>query len=724
MIKNKIYKRLICAMTLGVLLSGSFTGTFVNALNESNNTLEIEKIAGFFTGNSSEDGGAAEIVKYNKDNNKFYVINGIASKIHIVSIDGIKDGKSELKEEKTIDVKEFVEENGFVYGDITSISISNERKEIAVSVQEKSYNKDGKVVVVDYEGNLKEIYDCGIQPDMVTYTPNSQYILVANEGEPRHGYGEGIEDPQGTTTIIDINNKTSKLVTFEKFDENREQLLANKVILKKDAKPSEDLEPEYIAVDSESKLAYISLQENNAIATLDIEKGEFISVKGLGFKDHSQERNAIDVVKDGKINIKTEENLYGVYMPDGISLYELNGKKYILTANEGDGREYVVEDFPHIQEENQFKGIKSIKISGEKVDALDNSKHDGLEEDKNYILGGRSFSIWDAETMEQVFDSGSEFENIIADRLPEYFNCSNKNRTLDNRSGKKGPEAEEVRIGKAGDKVYAFIGIERVGGVMAYDITNPNEATFVNYTNTRDFSEDILGDVSSEGIDFISAENSETGYPLVVIANEVSGTVSVLEVKDGYVAPSDVINKEAAQVVINKINEIPNEVTLEDKNYILEVRNSYEKLTTEQKDLVSNVDKLINAENKIKELEKAEEEKNEDIKAAQKVEDLINTLPEKIKIEDKVKVEEARNAYNSLTEVQKKLVNNIDKLLKAEEEILKLENGQTNNEQNNTSTGKGESNKLPNTGGTSSTSTVLLGLLASIGGVSIYRKRK
>ncbi len=517
MIKRKILCKILSALLTTMIMTSMVNFTLVNAESKS----FIEKVATFSTGSSSEDGGAAEIVKYNKDNNKFYVINGIKSQIHIVSLD---NANGNLNEDSIINVKSFVEKDGFVYGDITSISINNERKEIAVSVQEQDYTKNGKVVIVDYDGNLKSIYEAGVQPDMITYTPDSKYILTANEGEPRSGFGEGIIDPQGSVTIVNLESGESKLATFEKFDDMRDELLNDKVILMKDAKPSVDLEPEYITVDKASNKAYVSLQEANSIATLDIESGEFISVKGLGFKDHSQDGNEIDVVKDKEINIKKEENVYGVYMPDGITLYEVNGKSYILTANEGDEREF-----------GDFNAIKEIKINDKKVEVLDNSKFDGLEEDKNYVLGGRSFSVWDADTMELVYDSGSDFEKITAEMYPEYFNSNNKSLEIDNRSGKKGPEPEEVRVGAVGDKIYAFVGLERIGGVMAYDITNPSNISFKEYINTRDFSSNMAGDVAPEGMDFIVAEDSPTGYPLLLVACEVSGTVAVMQINEGYV---------------------------------------------------------------------------------------------------------------------------------------------------------------------------------------------
>lgn len=515
---------------LTLLLALTIGGSSVSVLAKSNKSLTINSLNSYSTGLSSEDGGVAEIVKFNSDNKKMYLVNGAEKAVDIVTVN--KDETTEFY--KRIDVSQMID--GFEFGDLTSIDINTKHKVIAVAVQEEQYDANGAILILDYEGNYITHFEAGVQPDMVTFTPDGNYVLCANEGEPRHGYGDNVTDPKGSITLVNIKKGVSNAVVtqsgFEKFDseEKRKELIDNKVLLKKDAMPSDDLEPEYIAVDSKSKTAYISLQEANAIATLDIESGEITSVKGLGFKDHSVEGNEIDVVNDGKIDIKTQENLYGVYMPDGLALYESKGKTYILTPNEGDGREWVTKDFPHIDKANEFKNIKSITIDGKKVDALDNDKHDGLEDGKNYILGGRSFSIFDADTMELVFDSGSDFEKITAERYPENFNCSNKNITLDNRSGKKGPEPEDVKVGIVNGRAYAFVGLERIGGVMAYDITEPSEAEFVDYINTRDYSNSIAGDVAPEGLCFVSKEKSPTGKAMLLVANEVSGTVSLLDI--------------------------------------------------------------------------------------------------------------------------------------------------------------------------------------------------
>ncbi|PZD93050.1 hypothetical protein DNH61_25035 [Paenibacillus sambharensis] len=491
---------------------------------------KVSNLGSYSTGYQSEDGGVAEIVKYNPDNKKMYLVNGQEKKIDIVSLADVKNEVGNTyKLEKRIDVSGMVPD--FTFGDITSVDINTERDIVAVAVQAEDYRETGAVLVLDYDGNLIQHIWAGIQPDMVTFSPDGQYILAANEGEPRAGYGEGTVDPKGSVSVINLRHGVKSAVavnvTFDAFDAQREQLVADQVILKKGAAPSVDLEPEYIAVDSTSRKAYVSLQEANAIAVLDMANYRFTSVKGLGFKDHSLPGNEVDLLKDGTIDIKNQP-VYGVYMPDGLAAANIGGKTYLLTPNEGDAREW-----------GDYENIRTAEIDGRKVEVLKNEEHDGLEEGKQYVLGGRSFSIWDAETMKLVYDSGSEFEKRTAELYPKYFNTSNKNIKLDDRSGKKGPEPEDIKVMSEGGRHYAFVGLERIGGVMVYDITNPGGAVFFDYMNTRDYSAPIAGDVSPEGLAVVKGADSPTGYPLVLAAHEVSGTVAVYQMNIAADDPAD-----------------------------------------------------------------------------------------------------------------------------------------------------------------------------------------
>lgn len=513
----------------------------------------LSKAAGYATGYSDTDGGVAEIVSYSPKTGLAFLVNGHERKLDIVNVgkltaEELGEGRSiELERVARVDVSGLVED--FAFGDITSVAVSDERGLVAVAVQSAGYADTGRVVLLDYKGAFKAAYECGAQPDMVCFTPDGSRVLTADEGEPREGYGTGAVDPKGSVTIVELDADRAVTVTFDAWDSRRDELVAKNVILKKGIAPSRDLEPEYIAVSPDSRRAYVTLQEANAVATLDLEQGDFIAIDSLGFKNNLIEGNELDLRKDKKIKVRWE-NTRGVYMPDGIACFQAAGKTYLVTANEGDASEW-----------GDYTNIKTMQVALDETwkpveaECLDPNKVDGLPEQKagaKYVLGARSFSIWrvDDGGITRVFDSGSDFERITAERYPENFNASNKNNKLDSRSDAKGPEPESVTVGKIGSKAYAFVGLERIGGVMMYDVTDPERAAFVDYLNTRDFSVDFpdkgcdpkQGDIAPEGMAFVSAQDSPCGYPLVLAACEVSGTLAVYRVNDGQENPAKPAN--------------------------------------------------------------------------------------------------------------------------------------------------------------------------------------
>jgi len=514
------------ALTAGFGLAGA-SALAAGAYSEKSVNGRLQYLDSYSTGIQNEDGGVAEIVKYNSDNRKMYLVNGAAQSIDIVSIADVVSGtKSSLTLEKRLDAAKLAADNGFTCGDITSVDVSTVGKFIAVAFQGAEYNDNGFILILDYDGNYIRHFEAGVQPDMIIVTKDGNLILTADEGEPREGYGMGAVDPKGSVTIVDISGGFASaevsVLDFTGFDDSIEQLLADKVLIKPDTLPSTDFEPEYIALSEDGRYAYVSLQEANAIATIDLATKEIASVKGLGFKEHSLAENALDALKDKAFKLETQD-IWGVYMPDSIVAVSIGGTNYILTANEGDAREW-----------NDYDNVGSHTFDGTdyKIDTVRNSEWLGLDADKIYTFGARSFSIWNAATMELVYDSGSDFERITGELYPEYFNSSHTKTELDSRSGKKGPEPEEVQVARIDGRIYAFVSLERIGGVMVYDITNPAAATFYDYINVRKFDgADIAsgGSLGPEGIDVISAANSPTGKPIVLVANEVSGIVDLFE---------------------------------------------------------------------------------------------------------------------------------------------------------------------------------------------------
>ena len=334
---------------------------------------------------------------------------------------------------------------------------------------------------------------------------------------------------------------------------------------------AQDLEPEFVAFSADGGTAYATLQENNGVAVIDLATAEVTEVFGLGFKDYSLPGNEIDASdRDDRINIRNW-SVFGTYQPDGFDTYEVNGTTYLVTANEGDGREYESDSGDYVDEirirdlvETQFTdelkeklgtgfqdsenlgrllvmtdlglvdqaACSSLPVTGQPIDSNDNAV-DGCVYENLYSYGARSFTIWNMDTGRPVFDSGSDFEVITAQQLGSSFNASNDENDGDSRSDAKGPEPEAVEIAVINDNTFAFIALERVGGVMVYNITNPQSAEFVQYINPRDFSADndaveanLAGPLGPEDIKFITQD----GEMYLLVSNEVSGTLSVYSV--------------------------------------------------------------------------------------------------------------------------------------------------------------------------------------------------
>ena len=504
-------------------------------------SLNLTQEARYDAGMSNADGGVMEIVDYNTATGWAYAVNGQTGNLTAIPMKTLASGETvDLLDGNDIDVKSMIEAEceGFTYGDMTSVAVSADGTKLAAAIQAEGYADSGRVALFtcNKDGTLtfEKAYETGTQPDMVTFTPDDSRVLTANEGEPRKGYEGDATDPAGTVTVISLADGKAVNVGFEAYDsaEARQALTDAGIVLKKGSVPSADLEPEYIAAGNST--AYVTLQEANAIAAIDLNSLKVTGIYSAGYEDYSTVAVDIDK-KDEAYDPKTYESLRGIRMPDSIALYSVDGTDYVVTANEGDSREwgdYLNED------ERDFKDGQTSptgKITAEnsgltgKVVFFDSSDHDGLDANLDYLFGGRSFTVYkaDGNGLTEVFDSGSDFEAKTAVYVPENFNCSNDDKSIDDRSGKKGPESESVTLGTVGEKTYAFVGLERVGGVMVYDITDPAHISFANYINSRDYSEDIAGDNSPEGLCFIPAGESWDGNAYLVAACEVSGTVAV-----------------------------------------------------------------------------------------------------------------------------------------------------------------------------------------------------
>lgn len=460
------------------------------------------------------------------------------------------------------------------YGNVLSVNYTNfnNRGLFAVTVENTETQAPGSLLFFNPDGSLfngsleNSSLTVGALPDSLTFTPDGTKLLVANEGEANPDYSV---DPESSVSIINLENlfaglaPSIKFLDFTEFNvggSKQDKLGKDVRIFGPNATVAKSLEPEYITVSEDGKKAFVTFQENNALGLLDLETEEFTEIVGLGFKNHSLPGNGLDASdRDDAINIETYPNLFGIYQPDEIRAYTVGGETYLVTANEGssidnDGEgefnevarvaDLILDPtaFPNAEELQKDEKLGRLEVTT----TLGDTDGDG-DYDELYSFGGRSFSIFDSQG-NLVFDSGDQFEQITARLFPEFFNATNSENDFDSRSDAKGPEPEGVTIAKRGNQTFAFIGLERIGGVMIYDITNPLNPTFVNYSNNRNFDvefslenedgdpiptpEELLavGDLGPEGLLFISPEDSPTGKALFVTTNEVSGTTTISEV--------------------------------------------------------------------------------------------------------------------------------------------------------------------------------------------------
>ena len=496
----------------------------------------LTKISSYDTG--IFDGSAAEISAYDPLSQRVFFTNSETASVDVVDISNPFNPVFLFSIDLT------------PYGSgPTSVDIFN--GSVAIAVPADPETDPGSVVFFDTDGVFQAQATVGALPDMLTFLPDGSYVITADEGQPSDDYSI---DPEGSVSLVNTTTFDVMTIGFTDFNEggSRAAELPDGVrIFGPGASVAQDLEPEYIALSPDGLTAYVTLQENNALAVIDITGGTVLGIVALGTKDHSLEVNAMDASnRDDAINITTWPVL-GMYQPDAIASYEANGEVYLVTVNEGDARDYDtfseetrVEDL--ILDPTAYPDAATLQMEANlgrlrTTNATGDTDGDG-DFDQIYSYGARSFTIWDTEA-NVVFDSGSMIEDKLAELLPNDFNSTNdENDSFDNRSDDKGPEPEAVEIATIDGTTYAFIGLERVGGIMVFDITTPATPTFVTYANARDFSvifdpetitqEELaqVGDLGPEGIVFVPSTDSPNGMDLLIVSNEVSGNVSLFEV--------------------------------------------------------------------------------------------------------------------------------------------------------------------------------------------------
>ncbi|MDH7447665.1 choice-of-anchor I family protein [Aquimarina sp. 2201CG14-23] len=473
-------------------------------------SLTFKKIGTFTNGFGNE--GYAEISAFDPLTNKLFVVNPNDLEISVWNLSNPTTPVPGT--DITVD------------GIPNSVAVSNGLVAVAL---ENSSNKQANGKIATYSSDtqvLLNTYTTGALPDMVTFSPDGKYIVSANEGEPDNLY---VNDPEGSVTIIEVASGQTTTTGFTAF--NGQIINNNFRVFGKGASLAQDVEPEYVTISDDSKTAYISLQENNGLAIVDLDTRTITELIGLGTKNHLLSQNQMDASNRDDIsgNFKNWP-VFGIFQPDAIEFISINGIEYIISANEGDARDYDgfseeerVKDlildpiaFPDAATLQLDENLGRLKTTTANGDIDGDGDHDEI-----YSYGARSFTIW-STAGNIVYDSGDFIGKKTFELEPMLFN--NDEGDVDDRSDDKGAEPEAVETLKIGDKALLFVGLERTGGVMVFDITTPSSPVFLDWMIDN-------SDIGPEGLIAIKASDSPTGNDLVIITHEVSNTVAIYEVK-------------------------------------------------------------------------------------------------------------------------------------------------------------------------------------------------
>lgn len=429
---------------------------------------------------------SAEIVSFDSLSNNIYVTSSKGQKLDVLNpVTGAKISSVDLS----------------AYGSPNSVATYGGI--VAVAVEADTKTDLGQVVFFNAStGAFQKAITVGALPDMLTFTKDGKNLIVANEGESKDGI-----DPEGSVSIIDMSNgvasATVSTADFSAFNSQRTALKENGVRIFDSADSvAQDLEPEYVA--TAGGKAYVTLQENNSLAIIDIATNTVTDIISFGTKDHSLLGNGLDASDKQDVGNIQNYNLKGLYQPDAISAYEIEGKTYLVTANEGDSRKEDV----RMSKANLDPSVSLIEDGRIEISSIDGDTDGDGDIDVPYSYGARSFSIWDDQG-KQIFDSGDFLEQLTIDA----------GTFVEKRSDNKGPEPEGIALGFFDDMFLAFVGLERAGGIAIFDITNPDSPNFLDY-----IFNDM--DIAPEGLSFISEDESNDGLAFLLVSNEKSGTTT------------------------------------------------------------------------------------------------------------------------------------------------------------------------------------------------------
>jgi hypothetical protein len=334
MLKNTfVLTSIAAAILLSACGGGSTSEPVVAVAEQTPSRIQMNFLGRYESGVFGES--AAEIPAVDMASKRGFVVNSEKGALDVLDL-SVPASPKLLSTLRVSDI------NGIPANAVVN-SVASKNGLVAIAIESNPKTDPGFVAL--YRASdlaLLDFIEVGAQPDMLVFTPNGSQLLVANEGEPADDYAT---DPEGSVSVIDVSlpSKLSlRTASFRAFNDQVQLLRQQGVrIFGRNATVAQDLEPEYIAVSPDSKTAYVSLQENNAMAVIDLATARVSKVLPFGYKDHGVMGNGFAANdKDTGVSIALHPGVLGMYQPDAIAVHQFNGVDYVVTANEGDAREW------------------------------------------------------------------------------------------------------------------------------------------------------------------------------------------------------------------------------------------------------------------------------------------------------------------------------------------------------------------------------------------------
>ena len=440
---------------------------------------------------------------------------------------------------------------------------------IAIAATPANYDASGiptpesqiRFYSINAAGTLKElaVVNTGFLTDSIRFSDDGRQLFVANEGQPNADYSV---DPIGSVSIIKIKGKGRDLrfseaeVTFPELNSNGVEMLGDGIRFSGKTGVTlsfgQDAEPEYLAATDD--YLFVTLQENNAVARINLDTNTVEAYIGLGWVDYSKVSVDLDD-RDGGFNPIPGQGVIGLRMADGIAAWEQGDDVYFITANEGDAREYIGylderrdSSLGYADVPSRLKLIVNGNDPNEALVLSDNLTDNDPSNDFTFesgsrtgtpvSFGSRSLSLFDGITGELLWDSwmtddiGGNSYNTSLQNIAQFAGIYD-----DGRSDDKGVEPESVAVLKYGGRRYVVGALERTtagdktgttpdpvtqGGLLViYDVTDVNNVDFVTYQQVSRYP---------EGLEVIKASQSPTSRVLLgVSAESDSNSVEYLD---------------------------------------------------------------------------------------------------------------------------------------------------------------------------------------------------